>query len=353
MIARDKEIRMGYPTRAATALLIALVVAASPALAGAPPSVSYHKVANIAGSDGGWDFSAFDAASGRLYIARSQAVSVVDVARGKITDSLAPASKGHQVLVLDDGRTVFETDGGTNLARFIDARSGAVEAQLPTGAKPDASLLDPFTGLLAVMNAGDGTVTLIDRTKRVNVGQIAVGGGLEFAVADGKGGAFVNIEDGNAIAHIDLAARTVIGRTALPGCEGPTGLAIVAGGTRLITACANGVALVVDASNGTVVDTLPIGKGPDAVLVDEARGLAFVPCGNSGTLVAISIADINHIAIIGTIPTQTSARSGAIDPRDGRIYLPVARFNPPEPGKKHGSMVPGSFSVLVLAPGAA
>jgi DNA-binding beta-propeller fold protein YncE len=344
---------MAQMTATIAAMLMASVTLSSAATAKTPASAPYHQVGSIAGGDGGWDFSAFDAVGGKLYIARAEAVSVVDVASGKITDSLAPAKKGHQVLVLDQGRTILETDGSTNFARFIDAHTGAVEAQIATGAKPDAALLDPVTGLVAVMNESDGTITLIDPAKRTNVGQIAVGGDLEFAVADGKGGAFVNIEDQNAIARVDLITQKVTARIALPGCEGPTGLAAVSGGTRLITACANKVALVIDPANGALLATLPIGEGPDAVLVDEARGLAFVPCGGSGSLSEISIADPRHIAIIGTIPTQVSAHSGAIDPRDGRIYLPVAQFGAPAPGKKHGAMIPGSFAVLVFAPGAA
>jgi DNA-binding beta-propeller fold protein YncE len=332
-------------------LWLASVATITPAIAQSPTPAPYHTVGRIAGGDGGWDFSALDAASGRLYIARTDAVSVADIPTGSVT-TLAPAHKGHQVLVLDHGATVFQTDGATGLARFIDAHSGAILAEVPVGTDPDAALFDYATGLVAVMNAGDGTISLIDPVKRVAVGRITVGGGLEFAVADGAGTLFVNIEDGNAIARVDLVGRKLLGRIALPGCEGPTGLALVSGSSRLITACANKVALVVNAASGAIMATLPIGEGPDAVLADEPRGLAFVPCGGSGTLVELSILDRDHIAVAGTIPTQTSARSGAIDPGTGRIYLPVARFDPPPPGKKRGAMVPGSFAVLVLAPGA-
>ena len=339
------------PLIAATGLLLAMLSGVAPALAKPPTFAPYHPAGRIAGGDGGWDYSVFDANAGRMYIARSDAISVADIAAGTIT-SLAPAQRGHQVLVLDQGRTVFETDGGTNQARFIDAHSGAVLAVVPVGDGPDAALFDHATGLLAVMNGGDGSISLIDPARRAVVGRIKVGGDLEYAVSDGGGTLYVNIEDGNAIARVDLVARKVLGRIALPGCKGPTGLALVGGSSRLITACANKVALVVDAGTGATLATLPIGEGPDAVLADEARGLVFVPCGGSGTLVELSILDRNHITEVGSIPTQVSARSGAIDPRTGRIYLPVARFGPPEPGKRHGALVPGSFALLVLAPGA-
>lgn len=313
---------------------------------------AYRIVDRIPGRDGGWDFASVDAASGRLLVARSDAIETVDLAARKVTDALAIAHKAHQVLAIDNGATVFETDGDTGLARFVAASDGKVLAELPVGTKPDAAFIDPATGLIAVMNAGDGTVALIDPVRRALVGKIAVGGALEFGAADGKGGGFVNIEDANAIARIDLKARKRTGTIALPGCDGPTGLALVANGTRLIAACANGVALVVDAKSGATLSTLQIGADPDAVLVDPARGLAFIPCGGTGTLVAISIADPAHIGVVAVIPTQRGAKTGAIDPRNGHIYLPTATLAPPAPGAKRGKPIAGTFTILVLAPAA-
>jgi hypothetical protein len=313
-------------------------------------SEAYKIVDRSPASDGSWDFATVDAPRGKLYVARGNAIMAVDLATRKVTDRLADAHRGHQVLILDAGGTVFETDGETGLGRFVSAADGTVLAEVATGAKPDAAFLDPRTGLIAVMNAGEGTIALLDPAKRTLAGKITVGGGLEYGVADGKGGAFVNIEDANAIARVDLVGRRRTTTIALPGCEGPTGLALVANGRRLITACANEVALVVDTADGHVVARLPIGRGPDAVLVDEARQRAFIPCGGSGTLIALAIEDADHIHVVGIIPTQVGAKTGAIDPRDGRIYLPSATFAPPEPGAKHGKPVPGSFAILVLSP---
>ncbi|MBV1691592.1 YncE family protein [Novosphingobium sp. G106] len=313
-------------------------------------AVSYSVVDRIPAADGGWDFAAVDADSGKLYVARSNAITAVDLASRNVTDHLADAHRGHQVLSIEGGKTLFETDGETGLGRFISATDGSVLAEVATGTKPDAAFLDPKTGLIAVMNAGDGTVALLDPAKRSLAGKIDVGGGLEFAVADGKGGAFINIEDANTIVHVDLVGRRKTGTIALPGCEGPTGLALVANGTRLISACANEVALVIDTATGKTLETLAIGRDPDAVLVDEARGLAFIPCGGSGTLIALAIGDADHIHVAQTIQTQVGAKTGAIDPRNGRIYLPTATLAPPEPGAKRGKPVPGSFVVLVVAP---
>lgn len=315
----------------------------------AAPNGDYRIVDRIAGPDGGWDFANVDAAGNRLYVAHGDAVMTVDLA-SRTARSLATARHAHQVLPIPGTDEIFETDGDTGLTRFLSARNGAVIAEVPTGAKPDAAFFDAVTGLVVVMNAGDGTLALIDPKSHRLAGKITVGGGLEFGVADGKGGAFVNIEDRNALVAVDLRTRRVTKTIALTGCEGPTGLALIGHGTRLISACANHVVVVTDPQTGKVLASLPIGADPDAVLVDEARQRAFIPCGGDGTLAVLDISDADHIRLLGSVATQVGAKTGALDPRDGRIYLPTATLAPPEPGAHRGKPIPGSFVILVLAP---
>jgi DNA-binding beta-propeller fold protein YncE len=310
----------------------------------------YRVIDRIKGADGGWDFANVDPVRGVLYVARSNAVMAVDLATRAVTDVLTPADGSHQALPIDGGRTLVQTDGKTGMTRFIDATSGKVEAQVPSGNKPDAAFYDEATGAVLVMSPGNDTITRIDAKTRLATGSMTLAGGLEFAVTNGKGGAFINLEDAAMVAEIDPVAGKVLRKIALPGCVGPTGLARFAGGKRLISACANGVAIVLDTVSGKALATLPIGKDADAVLLDEQRGLAFIPCGGSGTLVALSIADPDHVTVARVIPTQVGAKTGAIDPRDGRIYLPAATLAKPEPGAKRGKPVPGTFVILVVAP---
>jgi DNA-binding beta-propeller fold protein YncE len=317
----------------------------------APQAPSYSIVDRIAGADGGWDFTTFDPIRNRLYVARSNAVMKVDLASGVVTPMLAPAIGGHQVLVVRNGSEVVETDGKTNLARFIDADTGQVMAEIPTGKKPDAALVDPATGLVVVMNPGDGTVSLIDPVTRTMVGSITVGGGLEVGAADGKGLVYVNVEDKNEVAILDIRKRTVIGRYALTGCEGPTGLAFVAGGKRLISSCANNIAAISDPVSRKVTGTVMIGKKPDGVVYDAKRGLAFIPTGE-GFLEILSAAQPNAIKIVGRLATMPSAKTIAFDPATGRIYLPGANILPPVAPATRGQAEPGSFKILVIAPAA-
>jgi DNA-binding beta-propeller fold protein YncE len=273
----------------------------------------------------------------------------LDVATKKVTPVFATANGGHQVLAINHGKEVLETDGKTDLARFINADTGVLIAEIKTGKKPDAALIDPATGLLVVMNAGDGTVSLIDPEKHTLAGRIAVGGSLEFGVSDGKGLVYVNVEDKNEIAILDIRKRTVIGRIPLTGCDGPTGLAFVANGKRLVSSCANKVATITDPVAKRVVGKLVIAERPDTVLYDAKRGRAFIPCGE-GYLMIIEAASAEAIRVVGRLATVAGARTGTLDPTTGMLYLPSAHFLPPVAPATRGVAEPGSFALLVIAP---
>ena len=332
------------------AAVIALAAAALCANAAAAPT--YAVSDHLKAPDGGWDYASFDPAHGRVLVSRTGSVSVVDVATKAVTTlAIAGGGKMHESLPLG-GALLLVTDGTANAAHLIDAASGAAVADIPTGGqKPDAAVFDPASGLALVMNGKSGDVTFIDPAAHKAVASVTVGGALEFAAVDGAGRAFVSVEDQNQIAVIDTRAHTVVGHYALPGCQGPSGLAYAPEAGVLIAACANKVAKVLSAADGRDVATLAIGAGPDAVIYDPQRQLAFIPCGRDGVLEVIAVKGPKDVAIVQTATTQIGARTGAVDPATGAIYLPTAKYEHQPSGLVN--TVPGTFEVLVVTPGKA
>jgi DNA-binding beta-propeller fold protein YncE len=322
------------------------LLAAGAAQAAAP---AHHVAEKLPLPDGGWDLASFDAALGRVYVARSDAVTAIDVRSGTVIGKLVPAHGGHAVVPLKGGAEILVTDGQDDMARIYDAASGQRLAEIRTGQKPDAAVYDSVTGLAVVMNGKSGDLTLIDPDKRAAVGQLAIGGGLELAATDGRGRLFVNVEDRNEVVVVDLRARKVLKHIALTGCDGPTGLAYLPLARRVLSTCVNGVATVTDPAAGRVVASLPIGQGPDSALYDPQRRLAIVPAGKSGELdlFADTAAGVRPA---GKVATQRGARTGAVDPATGRIYLPAADFLPPAAPGGRPQVKPGSVVALVVAP---
>jgi DNA-binding beta-propeller fold protein YncE len=307
----------------------------------------YALVDRIAIPDGGFDYASIDAAHRRLYVTRSDGVTAIDLDKKAVTGHLVTAGRTHEPLVVNHGDELLITDSTSNSAHLVEAATGKSIADIPTGKRPDAAALDRTTGLAVVANGASGDLTLIDVAKREAVGTIPIGGALEFMAPVGGGKLYVNVEDKSEIVAVDLKARTVVGHYPLKGCEGPSGLAYADGAGVLIPACGNSVAKVIKASDGSDLGSLPIGKGPDAVIYDAERRLAFIPCGRDGVLEVIAVRGTREVSVIGQVQTQPGARTGALDPKTGKLYLPTAAYslNGGRP-----TAAPGSFEVLVVAP---
>lgn len=330
----------------ATRLMLALSAAVAVAAAPAPTYVAGRQ---IAGPDGGWDYAKVDPATRKLYVAHGDVVTEVDLANGDAVRSFGTLAKAHAAVPLPGGMLLV-TSGRDNTARLFDTKAGQEVAKIAVGNDPDAAFYDPATGHAVVMNAKGGTVSVIDIATRKIVRTITLKAGLEFGVLGSGNTLFVNNEDANEIETANLATGKAGPAIALTGCEGPSGLAFDEKTDRLISACANGKAAVVDARAHRLVTLLDIGSGPDAAIVDAKRRLAFIPCGKDGVLEVIALDAPGGAKVIATVKTEAGARTGALDPSDGSLYLPAARFSPPATAGARPTALAGTFHVLAVSP---
>ena len=325
------------------ALIAVLLAAALPAVAG-PSGLSVK--ARIAAPDAHWDYASFDPARRRVYVAHGDSVLMIEADTGKAWPDFAKGSHLHAVVPVPGTDRIVTTNSGDHTVKVIDARNGALLASISGPEDADSATCDLGSGDVVVIGGDDGVVQLIDPKAMKAVGEIKIGGKLEFPAADGKGRLYINAEDTHEIVVADLKAGKVLTRYAMPGCERPTGLALVAG-DRLVSSC-NGVAEILSAADGKVIASLAIGAGPDAVIYDARRELALIPSGRTGTLAVIALSGPKANQVIDTVPTAAGARTGTVDPRTGRVFLPTMRYTPPAQAGGRPTPVPGTFEVLVL-----
>jgi hypothetical protein len=325
-----------------TAGLTGPVVAAEPA-----HPTGLHVVGRIAGPDGGWDYASFDPARRRVYVTHSDVVLAIDADSGKANLAFAKGDHLHAAVPVPGTDLIVTTNSGDNTARIISAKDGSQLASIPTAKDSDGAQYDPKSGLVVVICGDGGALTLIDVKARKAVGTITVGDSLEFGAPDGKGLFYVNVEDKNQVAVVDLAAQKVLRRYDLTDCKRPTGLAYVSGG-RVISACGDGGVNILAAASGKLIAKFKVGGFPDAVIYDAKRNLAFVPSALSGALTVIALSGAANNTIVDTVPTQIGARTGTVDPKTGRIYLPTAEYVLPVPAGQRPTTKPGTFVVLEL-----
>jgi DNA-binding beta-propeller fold protein YncE len=326
-------------------VLLAAAVAAS-----AP---GYHIVNTWKlGGEGGWDYLKIDSEARRMYISRGTKVVVIDADSGKPVDEIADTQGVHGIALAREFGKGFTSNGRENTVSIFELDSLKTLNKVKVGNRPDAILYDPATKRIFTFNAGSQDATAVDAAKGEVVGTIPLGGKPEFAASDGKGTVFVNLEDKNQLFALDAKALTVKERWPLPGCDEPSGLAIDAKTRRLFVGCGNKVMPIVNADNGKVLATLPIGGGVDATAFDDGTGLAFASCGE-GVLTVVSEESPDKFSVAENVPTERGARTMALDSKTHQVYTVTAKFGPPPaptPEQPHPrpSILPDTFMVLVL-----
>jgi YVTN family beta-propeller protein len=281
----------------------------------------YRVSTAVRGPDGGYDYVSFDAALDRVFIGRAFGVETFDPARRRFVTLLR--RKGVAAVLPIGPRMMLSTNGDENSATLFDRRTGRVIADIPTGEEPDGAYYDMPSGLAFVMNGGSEDISVIDVAQARVVATISAGGEPEGAVGDGAGRLYVNLKDDNAVAVIDTATRTVVGRYALPGCLGPTGIAYDAVTRLLISACHNRVAKLIAAPDGADRGSITIGSGADGALFDEGRRLGFVPA-IDGSLTVFHLDRDGRATVLQTLATRVGARTATYDKIHDRLYLPAA-----------------------------
>lgn len=325
----------------------AAVASAAPALSG------YHLLKKIPlGGEGFWDYIIFDSPTRRLFISRGTKVVVLDVDSGKTVGEIPNTDGVHGIALASDLGRGFTSNGRAGTVTIFDLSTLQVIGSVQAGANPDAIVYDPVSRRVFAMNGRSNTATAIDASGNV-AATIPVDGKPEFAVADGAGHVYVNIEDKNEEQQIDSARLTVTATWPLTPCVEPSGLAMDIANRRLFAGCHNKMMAVINADNGRVVATPAIGEGVDANAFDPGTGYAFASNGGSGTLTVVHEDSPNQYSVVEEVPTQPHARTMALDPKTHEVFLVTADFGPapaPTPDNAHPrpAMVPDSFVVLMF-----
>jgi YVTN family beta-propeller protein len=303
------------------------------------------------GGEGGWDFLSFDAESRRLFITRDSHVMVVDPDTGKLLGDIEGTKDAHGVAFAPALNRGFISNGhGDNVTAFgLDSLH--VIGDFPvTGKDPDPILFDAASHRVFTFNGHSNNISVLDPMSGNVVATVPAPGRPEFAVSDGKGRIYFNVEDKAKVAVLDSNANRLLATWSLGACEGPTGLAIDFTHNRVFSACANRQLVVLDATEGHLVATLPIGDHPDAAVYDATVGNLFTSNGE-GTLTVIHQDDADHYSVIATVATAVRSKTMALDPKTHHIFLAAAKFGAVPPKTKaeqrpKGPMLPGSFYLI-------
>jgi YVTN family beta-propeller protein len=298
-------------------------------------------------SPGGWDYIAVN--NKKLYVSHGTQVNILNELTGDSMGVIPNTTGVHGIAFDNELNKGFTSNGRSNNVTVFDLTTNQVLSQINAGENPDAILYEPFSKKIITCNGRSNDLSIIDPSSGKVTATVPVAGKPEAAVTDGEGKLYVNLEDKNEIAEINIKTFTVENHwSILPG-EGPTGLAFDGKTKRLFAGC-DKLLIVVDAANGKIIDKLTIGDRCDGVVFDKKNKMIFTANGE-GNITAVKEISGNEFKVVQTISTKSGARTITIDEETLTLFLPTADFEAPDPGAAPNArrkMIPGTFQVLVV-----
>jgi DNA-binding beta-propeller fold protein YncE len=347
-------------------LTVVLLAMSAANLRAAGTGYKLVKVISIPG-DWSWDYIGADSGTRHVFVSHGPQLEILNMdtyqVDGKIPEPSFDMSKpetlnaqgvrgGGASPELGRGFVPNAHDGSVTI---FDLKKLKVLGTVKVGENPDGYVYDPATKRAFTFSNRTKAAAAVDLKDMKLAGTVPLGSKPEAGAADGKGHVFVNMQEKDLVTKID--SQKLVAEESWPTapCNEPTSMAMDTKTNRLFIGCRgkSPMLVVMDASNGKIITTLPIGDGTDAAVFDADKKLVMTSNGE-GTITMIQEESPDKFTIVDTVKTQPGARTMALDTKTHKLFL-IDSDRKPEPPAQPGQpapreFVPGSYRVLVVAP---
>jgi DNA-binding beta-propeller fold protein YncE len=336
--------------------LVSFALLGAVALA-SPPGPGYHLIKKIPlgaapGSGEYFDYVTVDSAARRVYLAHGAEVKVLDADTFAVVGTISGLKRCHGVLVLPDLGKGFITDGDAGQVAVFNLKTLKITGTIKNSPDTDSIVYDPVSKLVFTFNGDSKNATVIDPVKQTIVKVIDLGGGPEYPVADGQGTIYDDNAEKNDVVAIDTATLKIKARWPVAPAGEPVGMGMDRVHRRIFSAGRKPQFLVMmDASNGKVLQSLPISSGVDANIFEPETGLLFIST-RAGKIHIFHEDSPDKLTEVETVKTEFGAKTMNIDSKTHNLFLTTADFGPVQPPTKENpeaerKAIPGTFRVLV------
>ncbi len=270
---------------------------------------------------GGWDYLTVDEVGRRVFVSHSTQVDVLDADAYTVIGTIPNTPGVHGIALAPEFGRGYISAGKADAAIAFDLKSLKPLGEIKVGKKPDAIIYEPLTKRIYVMNGDSENITVLNAADGSVTGTIALGGGPEFAVSDGKGNLYVNLEEQNETLHIDVNSMKVIDRWPLAPCGTPTALSMDVENKRLFVGCRSKHLAVLNSETGKVVFTAPIGERVDAGAFDSKTKLVYLSTGD-GKVFVFHQDSPDKYSLAQEIVTKVGAKTMGYDAKTARVFVP-------------------------------
>jgi len=316
------------PSRFLIPIAAMMVTAAIPSFAQDGP-YKIVQTSQLMGT-GGIDYVTADSVNRFLYVPRGSSVLTFNL------DTLEPATPipglmgGHGVAIDTVANHAFSS---SNPVIMWDAKTLKTIKTIAPQGRPDGILFEPYTEKIYVLSHSAPNVTVIDGKDGTIDGTIDLGGAPEQAQSDGAGHVYIDLEDQDSVAVVDAKAMKKTATYSLNGKGGgPGGLGLDAKNQVLFAFCHEpAVAVILSATDGHIIDTLPTGNGTDGGGFNPATMEAFSSQGD-GTLTIIKESSPTSFAVEQNVKTMARAKTCTLDTQKNHIIVVATERPAPSPG---------------------
>jgi DNA-binding beta-propeller fold protein YncE len=339
------------------------VVASILVVNGAAPKASVaaepYKVVKKAavGGSGGFDYVFADSDGRKLYVPRGNRVDAYDLDTLKSAGTITPTNGVHGAAVDATNRHGFCS---SNPVVMWDTEKLAAIKSIPVEGRPDGILFDPATQHVLILSHSAPNATVIDTKDGSIVATIDLGGAPEQGASDANGHLYICLEDKSKVAVVDSKLNKVTAKYDLDSKGGtPAGLALDVKNHVLFVCCRNpATTVVMNADDGKIITTLPVGSRVDAAAFDPGTMEAFVSTGD-GKLTIIKETDPKTFEVEQTVETMPGAKTCTIDTKTHQVFL-IASARPATPPGTNPTTPPatpaggrggrggGTFTIIVV-----
>jgi hypothetical protein len=299
-----------------------------------------------------FDYITVDSSARRVYLSRGTEVTVINADTGALIGNITGFQRDHGVAVATEFGRGFISDGALGTVTIFGLKTLKVMGRVKADKDADCVVYDPASRRVFAMEGDPHSATAIDARSGSVVGTIELGGAPEFAVADGKGTVYINLESKNEIVALDSHSLRIKSRWPVAPAGGPTALAIDITHRRLFSAGRDPQMLVVmNADSGKVIQSFPISAGVDAARFDPSTGLIFAST-REGKLHIFHEDSPDKYSVVQTVNTEYGAKTMGLDTKTHNVFVDTADFGPSAASTTGGRRprrrtVPGTFRVLV------
>jgi hypothetical protein len=299
-----------------------------------------------------FDYITVDSSARRVYVSHGTEIKILNADTGSVLGNISGLKQSHGVAVAPEFGRGFISDGAAAKVVIFDLKTLKAIGEAKADKDADSIVYDPASKRVFVMNGDPNSAIVINAKDGTAAGTIALGGAPEFAVADGKGKVFVNLEDKNEVITIDSQSLKVTARWPVAPAGGPTALALDAEHQRLFSAGREPQMLVMmDANDGHIIQSAPIASGADAIGFEPETGLIFVST-REGIIHVFHEDSPAKFSTLETITTEFGAKTMGLDTKTHKLFTDTADFGPPakptaERPRPQRVAMPGTFRVLV------